>query len=69
MDHVSKGNVAELLVDGHRILPSLLDDLRSAQHSIHVAMFLFFRDPIGDEIAGVLCERATGGAKFEYSST
>jgi cardiolipin synthase len=45
---------AELLVDGHRILPRLLDDIARAQRSVHVAMFLFFRDPIGDEVADAL---------------
>jgi hypothetical protein len=63
MHDTSKGNFAELLVDGHRILPALLDDLRAARHEIHVAVFLFFRDPIGEDIASVLCEKAAQGAK------
>ena len=45
---------AELLVDGHRILPRLLEDIARAERSIHVSMFLWFRDPIGDEIADAL---------------
>jgi cardiolipin synthase len=45
---------AELLVDGHRILPRVLDDLARAERSVHVSMFLFFRDPIGDEVADAL---------------
>ncbi len=52
-----------MLVDGHAILPSLLDDLRAAERVIHVSMFLFFRDPIGEEIAAVLCERARSGVR------
>jgi len=63
MNDVSKGNSAELLVDGHRILPALLDDLRAARHEVHVSMFLFFRDPIGEEVATALCEKAAQGAK------
>ncbi len=51
------------MVNGDHILPSLLDDLRAARHEIHVAMFLFFRDPIGEEIASVLCEKAAQGAR------
>ncbi len=51
----------EVLVDGHQILPRLLDDLRAAEREIHVSIFLFFRDPIGEEIAGVLCEKAKSG--------
>lgn len=54
-------NRAEMLVDGHAILPSLLDDLRRARREVHVSMFLFFRDPIGMEVATALCERAAAG--------
>jgi cardiolipin synthase len=58
-----RGLFAEPLVDGHRILPVLLEDLRRAEREIHVAMFLFFRDPIGLEIANVLVERARAGVR------
>jgi cardiolipin synthase A/B len=52
---------AKLLVDGHRILPALLADLAAAQREIHLSVFLFFRDPIGLEVAAVLAERARAG--------
>jgi phosphatidylserine/phosphatidylglycerophosphate/cardiolipin synthase-like enzyme len=42
-------NFVEMLVDGHCILPALLADLAAARRAIHVSMFLFFRDPIGEE--------------------
>jgi cardiolipin synthase len=51
----------EPLVDGHRVLPSLLEDLKRATDYIHVSVFLFFRDPIGEEIAAALEERARAG--------
>jgi len=54
-------NRASLLVDGHRILPELLRDLREARRYIHISIFLFFRDPIGEEIAQVLAEKAREG--------
>jgi cardiolipin synthase len=47
-------NYAELLVDGHRILPSLLDDFARARRVIHVSVFLFFHDPVGDAVARAL---------------
>ena len=59
----SAGNVAELLVDGQRILPALLADLRRAERNIHIAVFLFFRDPVGEEVADVLIERARAGVR------
>jgi cardiolipin synthase len=54
-------NRAALLVNGHEILPSLLEDMRAARSSIHVSMFLWFRDPIGDEIADALIAKARTG--------
>jgi cardiolipin synthase len=57
----AQGDFAELLVDGHTILPALLDDLRAATQEIHISIFLFFRDPIGEEIASILCDKAKRG--------
>lgn len=54
-------NRAEMLVDGDAILHALLADLWGARREIHVSMFLFFRDPIGEEVAAVLCEKAAEG--------
>jgi cardiolipin synthase len=53
--------VAELLVDGHRILPVLLEDLAAARHTIHLSIFLFFHDPVGDEVADALIAAARRG--------
>jgi cardiolipin synthase len=54
-------NFVENLVDGNRLLPVLLQDLESATRSIHITVFLFFDDPIGEEIAGVLEAKARAG--------
>ncbi|HET9934719.1 MAG TPA: phosphatidylserine/phosphatidylglycerophosphate/cardiolipin synthase family protein [Polyangiaceae bacterium] len=54
-------NFAEMLVDGHRILPSLLADIEAARASVHISVFLFFRDPIGEEIADALVRKAAQG--------
>src|ERR1700730_4994556 len=54
-------NFVENLVDGHRLLPVLLQDLDSATRSIHITVFLFFDDPIGEEISGVLEAKARAG--------
>ena len=54
-------NFAELHIDGHEILPALLADIAAAQRAIHVSIFLFFRDPIGGEVARALAERARAG--------
>jgi cardiolipin synthase A/B len=54
-------NRARLLIDGHRILPVLLADLAGARREIHLSVFLFFRDPIGLQLAAVLADRARAG--------
>ena len=54
-------NTAELLIDGHEILPAVLDDVRAAQSSLHISVFLWFRDPIGEELADLLIVKAKQG--------
>ncbi len=54
-------NFADLVVDGQRILPALLADIAAAEQVIHVSIFLFFRDPIGHEIAEALAAKAEAG--------
>lgn len=52
---------AENFIDGHRVLPVLLADLAAAERVIHLSMFLFFDDPIGEQIERVLEARARAG--------
>jgi phosphatidylserine/phosphatidylglycerophosphate/cardiolipin synthase-like enzyme len=51
------------LVDGNTVLPRLLGDIMAASRTINIAVFLFFNDPIGQEIANALIDRARAGAK------
>jgi cardiolipin synthase len=52
---------AENIVNGDRLFPILLRDLDSATRVIHVAIFLFFDDPIGEEIAQILATKVRAG--------
>jgi len=54
-------NHAQLLVDGQRILPALLADIAGAERLIHLSIFLFFRDPIGQQVAEALAAKARLG--------
>jgi cardiolipin synthase len=56
-------NQAWMLINGHEMLPAILKDIRAAQSSIHVSMFLWFRDQIGKEVAGAVIERAREGIR------
>jgi phosphatidylserine/phosphatidylglycerophosphate/cardiolipin synthase-like enzyme len=62
-------NRAKLLVDGHQILPALLRDLVAAQQDIHLSVFLFFRDPIGLQVAEVLAQISERSICFTFRST
>src|ERR1035441_10855243 len=62
-------NFVENLVDGNRLLPVLLQDLNSATRSIHISIFIFFDDPIGEEISSVLEAKARAGATVDRKST
>ncbi len=59
-DTIWKGAV-ENLVNGDQVLPRLLADIDAAQKSIHISMFLFFNDPVGQEVADHLIARAQAG--------
>jgi len=61
MSRESTSNTAELLVDGHEILPAVLADIRAARSSLHISVFLWFRDPIGEELAELLMRKAKEG--------
>jgi cardiolipin synthase A/B len=54
-------NWVENLVDGHRTFPVLLADLAAARASLHVSIFLFFNDPVGQEIERILHDKARAG--------
>ncbi|HZR10795.1 MAG TPA: phosphatidylserine/phosphatidylglycerophosphate/cardiolipin synthase family protein [Myxococcales bacterium] len=56
-------NHADLLVNGDRILPALLRDIAEARRTIHLSIFLFFRDPVGEEIAAALSRKAGEGVQ------
>lgn len=54
-------NSATLLVNGDEMLPALLEDIGAASSSIHVAMFLWFYDPVGKEVAQAVIAKAREG--------
>ncbi|GAC1363882.1 MAG: hypothetical protein NVSMB47_15560 [Polyangiales bacterium] len=54
-------NHAQMFVDGHEILPAVLDDLGRAERVIDLSMFLFFRDPIGEQIGEAIAKQARRG--------
>ena len=50
-----------MLVNGDRMLPAILRDIEAARSTIHISMFLWFRDQVGKEIAQVVMRKAREG--------
>jgi cardiolipin synthase len=60
---VSWGNDAELLVNGDRIFPAYLDAIRSAQETVNLLTYAYWKGDIAIEVADALCERARAGVE------
>lgn len=57
------GNTAELLVNGARFFPAMLDAMRGASRSITLETFIWQPGKISNEFIEVMCERARAGVK------
>lgn len=57
------GNTAELLVNGIRFFPAMLDAMRGARQSITLETFIWRPGRICTEFIDVMCERAHAGVK------
>ncbi|MGL4649249.1 MAG: cardiolipin synthase [Caldilineaceae bacterium] len=56
-------NEATILQDANNFYPSLLEDLKKAQHHIHMQYFIWSNDPFTQEVKQVLIERVKAGVK------
>jgi cardiolipin synthase A/B len=57
------GNTAELLVNGVRFFPPMLDAMRSARRSITLETFIWRPGTISNDFIEIMCERARAGVK------
>ena len=55
---IVNGNRVRALLNGDEIFPSILDAIRSAQHSITFEIYIYWSGTTGREIADMLIERA-----------
>ncbi len=61
MAPVTHGNAIELLVNGDRIFPAMLETMAGAQRTLNFLSYLYWSGDIGETIADALCERAQAG--------
>jgi cardiolipin synthase len=60
---ISHGNEAELLINGDRIFPAFLDTIASAERTLNVQTYIYWRGRIAEEVADAICARASEGIK------
>jgi len=60
---ISEGNEAELLINGDRIFPAFLETIRSAERTLCVQTYVYWRGEIAREVAGAIAERARSGVE------
>ena len=60
---ISNGNRVELLVNGDRIFPAMLETVRGAKRTLCVQTYVYWRGGIARELAGAICERAREGVE------
>jgi len=61
--HFSRGNAAEIMLNGNGTYPQLWRDLRSAKHTITVQMYYSQPGAVADTMAAVLKEKARTGVR------
>lgn len=60
---ITARNEVEILQDAPQFYPRLLEDLKQAQHTIHMQYFIWSNDPFTQEVKAVLLERVKAGVK------
>lgn len=58
---ISKGNKAELLINGDRIFPAFLETIASAERTLNVQTYVYWRGEIAGEVAGAIGDKAREG--------
>lgn len=60
---ISVGDDIELLINGDKIFPAFLDTIRSAEHTLNLLTYVYWRGDIADDVADALCEKAREGVE------
>jgi cardiolipin synthase len=60
---ISHGNEAELLINGDRIFPAFLDTVASAERTLNLQTYIYWRGEIAHDVAAAVCDRAKAGVE------
>lgn len=58
-----EGNRAEVLVNGDRIFPAMLEAIRGARDTVNLETYVYWQGDIASELAEAICERARTGVE------
>lgn len=58
-----KNNEVEIITEGHTFFSTLLHDIKTAKHSIHINTYIFDSDALGQLIADALTDKAKEGVE------
>ena len=53
----------DIMTDGYSFFPELLSDIGQAKHHIHISMYIFEEDALGNLIADALIDKSRQGVK------
>ena len=60
---IVEGNHAELFINGDRIFPAILETIRSAQRTLNLETYVYWRGDITNDVAEAVSERARAGVR------
>jgi cardiolipin synthase len=58
---INEGCEVELLINGDQIFPAMLETIRSAEETLCLETYVYWRGDIAAEVAEAVCERAAAG--------
>jgi cardiolipin synthase len=60
---ISTGNDVELLVNGDRIFPALLETIGAARRTVNLLTYVYWKGDVAHDVAQALCDRARAGVE------
>ena len=60
---ITTGNEAELLINGDEIFPAFLETIRSAERTLTLETYVYWRGEIADRVADAVADRAKAGVE------
>lgn len=60
---ISRGNEAEIFINGDRIFPALIETIAGARRSVNLLTYIYWHGAIARAVADAACERARAGVE------